>query len=156
MTSRKFEAVFVRPEGAGTWTYLVVPFDTVKEFGTRSQVRVKGTIDGHPYRSTLLPTGQGEHFLVVKSDIRKAIGKDAGEKVKVAMRPDSEPRSVIVPDDLLKAIEENARASAAFKKMAYSHQKAYVDWIEQAKGKETREARITKSIRMIVKRSKVR
>lgn len=72
------------------------------------------------------------------------------------MRPDSEPRSVIVPDDLLKAIEENARARAAFKKMAYSHQKAYVDWIEQAKGKETREARITKSIRMIVKRSKVR
>lgn len=88
MTSRDFEAVLVRPEGTGTWTYLVIPFDTTKEFGTKSQVRVKGTVDGHPYRSTLLPTGDGGHFLVVKSEIRKAIVKEAGETVNVTIEPD--------------------------------------------------------------------
>jgi hypothetical protein len=95
--ARRFEAVLVRPEGTGTWAYLVVPFDTSKEFGTTSQVRVKGTVDGHPYRSTLLPTGDGGHFLVVKSDIRRAIAKEAGERVEVAMEKDSEPRSVSTP-----------------------------------------------------------
>jgi Domain of unknown function (DUF1905)/Bacteriocin-protection, YdeI or OmpD-Associated len=142
MTSRKFEAVLVRPEGTGTWTYLVVPFDTVKEFGTTSQVRVKGTVDGDPYRSTLLPTGEGGHLLVVKSDIRRAIGKEAGEVVRVAMGPDSNPRSVSVPRDLLRAIEGDARAKEAFGRMAYSHRKAYVDWVEQGKKQETRDNRI--------------
>jgi len=149
--SRKFEAVLVRPEGTGTWTYLVVPFDTNKEFGTRSQVRVKGTVDGHPFQSTLLPTGGGGHFLVVKSDVRKAIVKEAGETVKVTIEPDSGPRSVQVPRDLLRAIEGDTRASAAFEKMAYSHKKAYVDWVEQAKRRETRDDRIKKALVMISK-----
>jgi hypothetical protein len=154
--SRDFEAVLVRPEGTGTWTYLVVPFDSGKEFGTKSQVRVKGTVDGHPYRSTLLPTGSGGHFLVVKSDIRKAIVKEAGETVNVTIEADSEPRSVNAPIDLLRALEEDAAARSAFQKMAYSHQRAYVDWIEQAKRQETRDDRIKKALLMISKGARVR
>jgi hypothetical protein len=146
---RDFEAVLVRPEGTGTWTYLVVPFDTGKEFGTKSQVRVKGTVDGQPYRSTLLPTGDGGHFLVVKNEIRKAIVKEAGETVNVTIEPDAEPRSVSTPKDLLMALEGDATAWSAFQKMAYSHQRAYVDWIEQAKRQETREDRIRKALVMI-------
>jgi hypothetical protein len=152
--SRRFEAVLVKPEGTGTWTYLVVPFDSGREFGTRSQVRVKGTVDGHPYRSTLLPTGEGGHFLVVKSEIRKAIVKEAGESVRVTIEPDSKPRSVRTPKDLLKAIAGNSRARAAFQRMAYSHRKEYVEWVEQAKRSETREARITKAVAMIANGSK--
>ena len=148
---RRFEAVLVRPEGTGTWTYLVVPFDTNKEFGTKSQVRVKGTVDGHPFQSTLLPTGGGGHFLVVKSDVRKAIVKEAGETVRVTIEPDSEPRSVKVPKDLLQAIRGDSGASAAFERMAYSHQKAYVDWVEEAKRQGTRGDRIKKALVMISK-----
>ncbi len=156
VTLRDFEAVLVRPEGTGTWTYLVVPFDAGKEFGSRSQIRVKGTVDGHPYRSTLLPTGDGKHFLVVKSDIRRAIVKEAGETVAVTVEVDSEPRSVTTPKDLLKALEGDATAQSAFQKMAYSHQRAYVDWIEQAKKPETRDVRIKKALVMISKGAKVR
>jgi Domain of unknown function (DUF1905)/Bacteriocin-protection, YdeI or OmpD-Associated len=152
--AHKFEATLVRPEGTGTWTFLVVPLETSEEFGTKSQVRVKGTVDGHPFRSTLLPTGDGGHFLVVKSDIRRAIAKEAGEKVQVAMERDSEPRSVSAPSDLLRAIGADAKAKAAFKRMAYSHRKAYVDWIEQAKRPETRESRIRKAVGMIAKGSR--
>jgi hypothetical protein len=143
--------MLVRPEGTGTWTYLVLPFDSSKEFATKSLVRVKGTVDGHPFRSTLLPTGGGGHFLVVKSEVRKAIVKEAGETVTVTIEPDSEPRSVLVPDDLMKAIERDTRASAAFEKMARSHQKAYVEWVEQAKRQETREDRIKRALVLISK-----
>jgi hypothetical protein len=150
---RRFEASLVRPEGTGTWTYLLVPFDTSRELGTKSQVRVKGTIDGQPYRSTLLPTGEGGHFLVVKSDIRRAIAKEAGEKVRVVMELDTEPRSVGAPKDLLRAIEGDERAKSAFEKMAFSRRKAYVDWVEQAKRPETRQNRIRKAVGMIAKGS---
>ncbi len=153
VTLRDFEAVLVRPEGTGTWTYLVLPFDSDKEFGTKSQVRVKGTVDGHPYRSTLLPTGHGGHFLVVKSEIRKSIVKEAGETVNVTIEPDSEPRSISTPKDLLRALEGDERARSAFQKLAYSHQRAYVDWIEQAKKQETRDDRIRKALLMIAKGS---
>jgi uncharacterized protein YdeI (YjbR/CyaY-like superfamily) len=71
--------------------------------------------------------------------------------VKVTIEPDSEPRSVLVPKDLLRAIEGDARASTAFEKMAYSHQKAYVDWVEHAKRQETRDDRIKKAVVMISK-----
>lgn len=154
MPAHKFEAALVRPEGTGTWTFLVVPLETSKEFGTRSQVRVKGTVDGLPFSSTLLPTGDGGHFLVVKSDIRRAIAKEAGEKVKVVMEQDSEPRTVGTPKDLQRAIEGNAKAKAAFERRAYSHRKAYVDWVEQAKKAETREGRIRKAVGMIAKGSR--
>lgn len=156
VTLRDFEAVLVRPEGTGTWTYLVVPFDTGKEFGTESQVRVKGTVDGHPYRSTLLPTGNGGHFLVVKSEIRKAIVKEAGETVNVTIETDAEPRSASTPKDLIRALEGDAIARSAFEKMAYSHQRAYVDWIEQAKRQDTRDDRIRKALVMIAKGSSLR
>ncbi len=123
VSSREFEAVLVSPEGTGTWTYLVLPFDTTKELGTASQLRVKGTVDGHPYRSTLLPTGRGGHFLVVKSDIRKAIVKEAGETVRVTIEPDSEPRSVSVPKEpTTMALEGDAGAGAALSALVEARQ----------------------------------
>lgn len=123
VSSREFEAVLVSPEGTGTWTYLVLPLDTTKELGTASQLRVKGTVDGHPYRSTLLPTGRGGHFLVVKSDIRKAIVKEAGETVKVTIEPDAEPRSVSVPKEpTTMALEGDAGAGAALSALVEARQ----------------------------------
>jgi hypothetical protein len=75
----------VRPEGTGTWTYAVIPFDSTQEFGSKVRVRVKRTIDGHPFKSTLLPNGEGKHFLVFKKEIRDVIGKVHGEMVTVKM-----------------------------------------------------------------------
>jgi hypothetical protein len=152
--AHKFEAALVRPEGRGTWTFLVIPREMSKEFGTRSRVRVEGTVDGHAFKSTLLPTGDGGHFLVVGSEIRRAIAKEAGERVLVAMERDSEPMSVSVPSDLLKAIQADSMAEASFERMAYSHRKAYVDWVQQAKKPETRESRIRKAVGMIAKGSR--
>ena len=50
--------------------------NSVKFFGTRSLVRVKGTIDGHPFKSSFMAMGDGRHMLPVKIEIRRAIGKE--------------------------------------------------------------------------------
>ncbi len=57
--------------------------DSTAFFGTRGLVRVKGTIDGHPFRSAFMAMGDGTHKLPVKAEVRKAIGKESGQRVKV-------------------------------------------------------------------------
>ncbi len=133
----------------GAWVFLYFPEDASKKLGSRGRVPVVGTINGFPFRSSAFPTGDGTHQIAVNRAMQAGAKARPGNPVKVILRVDTATRAVKVPVDLKKALAESKVAQANFVKLAWSHRKAYVDWIEGAKRLETRAKRIKEAVERI-------
>jgi hypothetical protein len=123
-----------------------VPFDAEKVFGTRARVPVRGTVNGHPFRSSIFPTGDGRHYMVVNRETREGANVRAGDTVGFVMERDEGPRVVTAPAELARALRANRGAKAAWDKLSYTRQKEHARAVEEAKRPETRARRVEKAI----------
>ena len=153
--SQPIEFWAVIEDAGGGGTFVEVPFDVEATFG-KKRVKVKATIDGVPYRGSLVRMGRPCHMLVVLKEIRDKIGKRPGDQVHVVVEEDKEPRLVEVPGDLRQALDADAEVGRFFEGLSYTHQKEYVNWVIEAKRPETRQNRILKVLDMLRRGIKAR
>jgi hypothetical protein len=127
--------------GKGGWTYGRLPGvkpDPHSHFGW---IKVKGTIDGFEIRQYhLMPMGNGELFLPVRAEIRKKIGKQAGDTVKVILYRDEE--EVHIPEELQDCLADDPAAAQKFKQLATAEQKEIIRYIYSLKDDQRRADRI--------------
>ena len=122
---------------------LSAPFDVEKTFGTKARVPVRGTINGFPFRSSLMPMG-GCHRMVVNKQMRDGAGVKAGDTVTVVMEKDEATRAVEVPDLLKKELSNGKTAQVNWGRLSFTHQKEMARSITEVKQEETRVPRLAK------------
>jgi len=144
----KFSAVLQEASVGTGGAFVLFPFDAEQTFGTKGRVPIIATIEGEPYRGSLVKYGHPQHIFPVLKAIREKLGKKIGDTIEVTIQLDTEAREIETPADLRKALMAN-KLDKAFDKLSYTHRKEYVKWIEEAKKVETRENRILKAVAMI-------
>jgi hypothetical protein len=151
MAHQEFDTTLIKPETVGTWTFFIIPFNIEEVFGQKNHVKVKGSINGIEFRSSLTPRGDGNHYMVVSKALQEAAGITKGDKIHVLMEPDTEERLVEIPEVIQKIFEVNEEAGKIFHKLSYTRRKDFVDYILDAKKENTREKRISQMLEDIDK-----
>ncbi|HEY9404561.1 MAG TPA: YdeI/OmpD-associated family protein [Pyrinomonadaceae bacterium] len=151
-TKKRFRMLLEKHETSEA-TVITIPFDVPATFGTRARVPVSGTINGFPYRSSIVPMG-GKFILVVNRELRAGANAKSGDTVSVTLERDDEPRIITPPADLARALRANRTAQAAWDKLSYTHQKEHARAVEEAKRPETRVRRIEKAVEQLAEGKK--
>lgn len=142
----KFRTTLVR--GKGTTMGMIVPEEIVAALGESKKPKVKVTINGYTYRSSVAVMG-GQFMVGIANEHRKPAKVEDGGTVDVTLELDTEKREVAVPPELAAALSKNKAAKAAWDKLSYSHQRQHAEPIAAAKADDTKARRVAKTIEML-------
>jgi len=135
--------------GKGGWTYAAIPEILQDKHSHFGWVKVKGSIDNFEIRNyNLLPMGNGQLFLPVRAEIRKKIGKKAGDWVNVVLFSDNGPAEI--PEEFMVCLLEDPVAHKTFISLSDGQQKKFIDWIYSAKTDDTKVERMAETLNRLV------
>jgi Bacteriocin-protection, YdeI or OmpD-Associated/Domain of unknown function (DUF1905) len=127
---------------------LEVPRAVVDALGGGARPAVSITINGHVWRSRLAIM-RGRHLIGLSNANRRAAGIVTGDEVEVELALDTEPRVIVEPTDLTRALDAQPAARAAFDRLANGRRRALVLAIERAKRSDTRARRIAQTVALL-------
>ena len=151
----RFRASITSTRDGGGGAFVEVPFDVEKAFG-KKRVPIPASIDGEPYRGSLVRLGGKCHMLLVRKAIREKVGKQAGDTVTITLREDVAPRTVKVPPDVARALRTIPSARDFFETLSFTHKREYIECINGAKQLETRKRRIGRMLDLFQQKKKER
>jgi hypothetical protein len=133
---------------AGVVAAITPPVDVIDWLGTRARVPVRGTINGFPFRSSLMPCGKAR-MMPVNQALRRGAGVKPGDVVEVLMERDQEARTIEAPPELKRELAKNKRAQERWDGLAFTHKKEMASSISGAKQEETRKRRLAKVVQVL-------
>jgi len=135
---KSFQAPLVRMGSRLSWVIAHVPFDVRETWGAGGRPKVKGEINGFPFRTSLFPTRAGGHFLLINKQMQRGAKVAEGTKAKFRLELDTEERVVTVPAEMKRVFAEERALGRWYDKLNYSTRKWIADWVTGVKSAEAR------------------
>jgi len=136
--AKSFQARLEHNQSRLNWIIARIPFDVAQVWGSRGQLKVKGEINGYAFRTSLFPTGKGDHVLLVNKRMQAGARAGLGMTARFRLEPDPEQREIAPPGELLAALSEDHALRRWFDRLNYSTRKYVVDWVTDVKSAEAR------------------
>lgn len=144
-SAKTFTAV-LEPDGTSLrWTVARVPFDIAKAWPERRGRRVRGDIEGFPFRTSLFPDSRGSgHVLLVNRKMQSGAKARAGSKVRIRLEPDLEERPTLIPPELAEILNNDRGLQRWFSALSPSMRREIGKWVGDAKSAGVRQKRAEK------------
>src|SRR5580692_8011096 len=139
--AKSFEARLESLRSRLNWIIIYVRFDAAKLWGLRGQIKVKGEINGFAFRSSLFPTRQGRHFLLINKRMQRGAGVAEGKVARLTIELDREERTVDPPIQLTRILRQDRSLRRWYDELNYSTRNDIAKWIWEPKSDEARERR---------------
>jgi uncharacterized protein YdeI (YjbR/CyaY-like superfamily) len=136
--AKSFSAVLIRTGEKLNWVMIRIPFNSVKVWGTRGHLRIKGEINGFAFRSSVFPTGDGHHMMLVNKQMQKGGKVQPGMKAQFRMEPDLEKREVKIPPELARVLRTSKPLRKFYDSLTPYFRSYLTNMVASAKQPETR------------------
>jgi hypothetical protein len=137
-TKKKFRGVLQPDNTPLKWVIVKVPFDPATAWPTRNRLRVKGTINGFSFRTSLFGSAKGGHVLLVNKQMQKGGRVAVGGLAEIVLEPDLEERTAAIPPELDKFLKQDRVLKKWFSELSYSARKYIQDVINAGKSSDAR------------------
>ena len=151
-SSRKNFTALLEPDGTALkWVIARVPFDIAKAWPVRNGRRVRGEIAGFAFRTSLFPDRRhGGHFLLVNKKMQSGAGARVGSRVRIWLEPDLVERPVLLPPELIRALNADRQLRKLFDSMTPSRRREFGKFADQPKSPAARTKRAEKIAEMLM------
>ena len=136
--AKRFEARLEPLRSRLNWIIVRIPFDAARAWGLRGQIKVKGEINGFAFRTSLFPTREGWHFLLINKRMQKGARAVDGSVARFQMELDSEERIVTIPDEVKSILSEDRSLRGWYEGLNYSTRSDIAKWTTEPKSAEAR------------------
>jgi uncharacterized protein YdeI (YjbR/CyaY-like superfamily) len=123
------------------WVIASIPFDVKKTWGSGGMPKVRGEINGFPFRTSLFPRRKDGHFLLVNKKMQAGAKVRPGDVAKIRLENDVEERTVTVPPELEREFKQSKALRKWFDALNYSTRKEICEWTAEPKSAEAKKRR---------------
>jgi uncharacterized protein YdeI (YjbR/CyaY-like superfamily) len=141
LTAKSFKAALERMRSNLGWVIVWIPFNVHKTWGSRGNFRIKGEINGFPFRTSLFPTRKGIHFLLVNKRMQAGANVSAGNTAEFFLEPDTAERIISTPPGLQRLLAQTKPLLRWYGALSYSYRKWFADSVDQPKSPAARARR---------------